>query len=73
MISAHRHFHDIKPRSKGNNLPTKGLLIAVLIFTSSSALQSCITVDPLVSLVLQTGLQCKHTSHKMKAITVWAF
>ena len=73
MISAHRHFHDIKPCSKGNNLPTKGLLIAVLIFTSSSALQSCITVDPLVSLVLQTGLQCKHTSHKMKVITVWAF
>ena len=73
MISAHRHFHDIKPCSKGNNLPTKGLLIAVLIFTSSSALQSCITVDPLVSLALQTGLQCKHTSHKMKVITVWAF
>lgn len=73
MIYAHRHFHDIKPCSKGNNLPTKGLLIAVLILTSSSAIQSCITVDPLVSLVLQTGLQCKHTSYKMKVITVWAF
>lgn len=72
-MHTHEYSYDIKLCPKGNNLLIKGLLIAVPILTASSALQSCITVDPLVGLVLQIGLQFKHTFHKMKVITVWAF